>query len=95
MVTPRQAIKELLREQALSVREISQRLSLSEKEVLDHLAHIARAPGAGYHFQIIPAVCQQCGFVFKKRERLRTPSKCPRCRQQSIRRPQFVLVLQK
>ncbi|MBW1918013.1 MAG: transcriptional regulator [Deltaproteobacteria bacterium] len=93
MITPRQAIKELLQEQPLSIRELSQRLSLSEKEVLDHLGHIARAPGPSHRFQIIPAVCQHCGFVFKKRERLRTPSRCPLCRQQSISRPRFALIL--
>lgn len=89
MVTIRQAIKELLQEQPFSALELSQRLSLAEKEVLDHLSHIAKAPGGGHRFRIIPAVCNQCGFSFKKRERLRTPSRCPLCRHQSIRRPRF------
>ncbi|MBW1953878.1 MAG: transcriptional regulator [Deltaproteobacteria bacterium] len=94
MLTHRQAIKELLKEQPLSLRELSQQLSLSEKEVLEHLSHIARAPGPGYRFQITPAVCQHCGFVFKKRDRLRTPSRCPLCRHQSISRPRFALLKQ-
>jgi predicted Zn-ribbon and HTH transcriptional regulator len=91
MLTARQAIKELLREQPWSSLELSQRLSLPEKEVLDHLAHLARAPGPGRHLHITPAVCNHCGFVFKKRERLTTPSHCPICRHQSIRRPRFAL----
>ena len=92
MLTSRQAIKELLLEQPLSALEISQRLSLSEKEVLDHLTHIARAPGQDYHFQITPAACKKCGFTFKKRDRLTTPSRCPICHQQSLRRPRFAVV---
>ncbi|HAY20837.1 transcriptional regulator [Desulfobacca acetoxidans] len=92
-LTPRQAIKALLQKQDYSIRELSQIMSLSEKEVLDHLEHIAQAPGPDYHFVIIPAVCRHCGFVFKKRERLRTPSRCPRCRQESISRPRFLLSL--
>ena len=92
MITPRQAIKELLGEQPYSALELSQRLSLSEKEVLGHLVHIARAPGSGCHFQITPAVCKHCGFIFKKRERLTSPSRCPLCRHQSITRPRFALV---
>jgi transcriptional regulator len=89
MTTIRQAIKDLLLEQSFSALEISQRLSLPEKEVLEHLPHLARASGPGQRFHIHPAVCKACGFVFKKRERLTKPSRCPRCRGQSISRPRF------
>ncbi len=89
MPTIRQAIKDLLAEQALSLRELSQRLSLPEKEVAQHLAHVARAPGPGRRFLLYPAECRSCGFVFSKRERLTIPSRCPRCRRQTIRRPRF------
>ena len=94
MSTPRQAMKELLAEQPRSSLELSQLLSLSEKEVLDHLAHLARASGPGQHFRVIPAVCKHCGFVFKKRDRLTRPSRCPLCHHQTISRPRFALVRQ-
>jgi predicted Zn-ribbon and HTH transcriptional regulator len=92
MSTPRQAMKELLAEQPLSSLELSQLLSISEKEVLDHLAHLARAPGPGRYFRITPAKCRHCGFIFKKRDRLTRPSRCPICQHESIRRPRFALV---
>jgi predicted Zn-ribbon and HTH transcriptional regulator len=92
MVTTRQALKELLLEESLSSLELSQRLSLPEKEILDHLEHIARAPGEGLRFYLLPAVCKRCGFSFKKRERLTIPSRCPRCRGESISRPRFELL---
>jgi len=92
MPTTRQALKEMLLEGPASSLEISQRLSLPEKEVLEHLEHIARNPGPGYKFQITPAVCKKCGFAFKKRRRLTIPSRCPLCRQESITRPRFALV---
>jgi hypothetical protein len=91
MLTIRQAIRELLLEQPLSALELSQRLALPEKEVLGHLEHLARSPGVGLTFQVEPAICKRCGFAFKKRERLSTPSRCPRCRGQSIRRPRFAV----
>ena len=72
MQTQRQMLKELLLEGEFSSLELSQRLSLPEKEVLDHLAHIALAPGPGCRFRTKPAVCKNCGFAFKKRERLST-----------------------
>ena len=89
MLTTRQAIKDLLQEQPFSALELSQRLSLREKEVLEHLIHIARAPGPGLRFHIYPSECKICGFTFKKRDRLTTPSRCPLCRRQSISRPRF------
>jgi len=95
MNTIRQMIKELLRKESLSSLELSQRLSVSERDVLDHLAHLARSPGPGHRFQITPAVCNNCGFAFKKRERLTKPSRCPICQHESIRRPRFTLVTQK
>jgi hypothetical protein len=93
--TSRQAIRELLLEHPRSALEISQYLALPEKEVLNHLDHLARAPGPGLHFQITPAACKHCGFAFKKRERLTTPSRCPLCRGESISRPRFALGRQK
>ncbi len=91
MLTLRQAIRELLREEPHSALELSQRLSLPEKEVYGHLQHVARNPGAGWRFHLIPAVCRICGFTFSKRQRLTIPSRCPVCRRQSIQRPRYVL----
>jgi len=91
MITIRQALKQLLQEQPYSALELSQRLSIPEKEVYEHLRHLARAPGPGLRFHLIPAVCRSCGFTFTKRERLTIPSRCPVCRHQSIKRPRFAL----
>ena len=91
MVTIRQALKELLQEQPYSALELSQRLAVPEKEVYEHLQHLARAPGAGCRFHLVPAVCRKCGFTFAKRERLTIPSRCPVCRHQSITRPRFAI----
>jgi|UniRef100_A0A7C5ESD9 predicted Zn-ribbon and HTH transcriptional regulator len=92
MPTVRQAIKELLRGQALSALELSRLLSLPEKEIYQHLKHLARAPGPGLRFQLIPASCRKCNFTFSKRERLTPPSRCPVCGHQSLRRPRFALI---
>ncbi|MEJ2069011.1 MAG: transcriptional regulator [Syntrophobacterales bacterium] len=92
MNTIRQAMRELLQEQPLSALELSRQLSLPEKEVYPHLQHLARAPGVGLRFRLIPAVCRKCGFTFTKRERLTIPSRCPVCKHQSIKRPRFALI---
>lgn len=85
-------MRDLLREETLSALELSRQLSLPEKEVYDHLQHLARAPGEGWRFRMIPAVCRKCGFTFTKRERLTTPSRCPVCRSQSLQRPRFAII---
>ncbi len=77
----------------LTAREISQSAGLKEKDVLEHLPHIARSLATHGHsgpkLVIGPSECLGCGFVFRKRERLKTPSKCPVCRSEEITETRF------
>jgi predicted Zn-ribbon and HTH transcriptional regulator len=91
MQTVRQTLREALGYGPRSSLELSRELGLPEKEILAHLAHLARAPGAGWRFHLTPAQCKSCGFVFAKRERLTPPSRCPLCKGQSIRRPRYAM----
>ena len=80
----------------LSALEISGRINISEKDVYDHLEHIRTTlHRLGKQLVIQPAECVKCGFVFKKRERLKKPGKCPICRSESIHDPLFSLVEEK
>jgi len=88
--TIRQHIISLLREYALSAKEISLYLKISEKDVCDHLKHIKRTINKGnIHLTMKPAQCEQCGFEFKKRERFSKPTKCPICHSSLIYSPLF------
>jgi predicted Zn-ribbon and HTH transcriptional regulator len=88
--TIRQEIVSLLEGKTLSAREISANIGVSEKEVYEHLEHIQRTINKREHNLIVtPAVCKKCGFVFRKRERLKKPSKCPVCRNEIIGEPLF------
>jgi transcriptional regulator len=91
MLTLREAIAEALEEESFDLREISKRFHIKEKEALDHLEHIARS-ARPKRFIMEPASCLDCGFVFKKRDRLSTPGKCPLCRSLSISPPRFKIV---
>jgi predicted Zn-ribbon and HTH transcriptional regulator len=91
MLTLRKRIAGALENEPLDVREISQRFHLREKEVLDHLQHIARSVRGG-RFIVEPASCERCGFSFKKRERLSKPSRCPVCRSEQILPPRFQIL---
>ena len=88
--TIRKEITALLETDRLSARDISGEVRISEKEVYDHLDHIQKSLNKrGLRLLLTPAECKKCGFIFKKRERLKKPGKCPLCRSTSIEEPLF------
>ncbi|MBI5199301.1 MAG: transcriptional regulator [Nitrospirae bacterium] len=87
--TLRQEIAELLTTERLTAREISQTLKVREREVIEHLEHIVRSVSKKGYFRIEPSVCRKCGFIFKDRKRLRSPGRCPLCKNEAITEPRF------
>ena len=88
--TLRRRIATLLREGPLSGREISNELRIPERDVYEHLEHIRKTMNKGeYKLVVLPARCNKCGFVFRKRGRLKKPGKCPLCRSESVEEPVF------
>jgi predicted Zn-ribbon and HTH transcriptional regulator len=83
--TIRQRIIKLLEASDMTARDLSQVIGIREREVYDHLPHIARSLTAQNRRLIIqPFQCLECGYVFRDRQRLTRPSRCPRCRQSRI-----------
>jgi len=91
--TIRKEILSLLLDQTLSAKEISAEVHISETDVYEHLEHIERSTHkTGLHLTIIPAECLKCGFIFKKRERLNKPGRCPLCHGEKIQEPFFSML---
>lgn len=91
--TIRHTIIFLLDGQSLSAKEISADVKVSEKEVYGHLEHIKKTLSkSGHNMIITPSECNKCGFIFKKRDRLKKPGKCPVCSSESISAPLFSIV---
>ncbi len=89
-MTVRREITELLGRGAFTTRQISLELRVPEREVEDHLLHIRRTLGHGRaRFEVTPSECEDCGFVFTKRERLSMPGRCPSCGGTRITGPAF------
>lgn len=83
--TTRQQLMNLLLRREHTALELSAVLRIPQKEVYDHLIHIRRSVVAQrMKFQIQPAKCLLCNYVFRKRQRLTTPGRCPRCRGEHI-----------
>ena len=91
-MTIRQQIMVLLAEGPYRAKEISQALGIPEKEVADHLHHIGRTLGHRRgELGIEPATCLSCGYVFRKRRRLKKPGRCPKCKEEQIREQQDLI----
>jgi predicted Zn-ribbon and HTH transcriptional regulator len=90
MPTIRQKIISLLIKEEMSAREISGAVGISEKEVSEHLAHIARSVASrDKNLMITPANCLACGYVFEGRGRFTRPGRCPLCKKSHIQSPRF------
>ena len=90
MPTIRQQIIELLADAEMDARQLSGEVGIKEKEVYEHLAHIARSLAAkGNKLTIRPSECLKCGYVFKDRKRFTRPGRCPRCRESHLINPSY------
>jgi len=88
--TTRRQIRTLLEEGPYTAKEISSAVHRPEKEVENHLEHLRRSlHSEGRRLDQVPAECRGCGFVFRKRDRLKAPSRCPVCKGEAISDPSF------
>ncbi|MDJ0787420.1 MAG: transcriptional regulator [Myxococcota bacterium] len=83
-------IREADPESGVTLRDVSRLAGVAEKELPDHLAHLARSlSAAGEELAIEPPVCRGCGFAFAKRTRFTRPGQCPRCKGRRISLPRL------
>lgn len=89
MPTQRQNMMEILSRGTFTLQELSSELHMSIKEILLHLPHVQKSVRPPGKFIIFPARCLKCGYIFKDRTKLHSPSKCPRCRESHIKEPEY------
>jgi hypothetical protein len=89
--TPRQRILDLLTITPLTARRIAEVVGITERQVEEHLEHIVKsvARDRSLRFVLEPPGCKDCDFVFRDRERLTRPSRCPQCRGEAISEPRY------
>lgn len=88
--TVRETLRKALREGPATARDLSAVAGIREKDVAEHLEHLARSlPHAGERLVVEPATCIACGYAFADRSRLSRPGACPRCRSTRIDPPVF------
>lgn len=90
--TVRQDIALALRAGPATARDLSKAVGASEKQVLDHLVHLAKSLRAhGAALVITPAECLDCGFVFTRRDKPARPSRCAKCQGGRLTLPEFAI----
>ncbi len=90
METIRQQMIALLIDKEMDARELSQTMGIREKEVYEHLPHIARSVAVQKKkLTIQPVRCLTCGYVFKDRKRFTPPGRCPRCKKSHLDQPKY------
>ena len=90
--TIRHQIRALLEGGPLTAKEISYFIFIRrpEKEIANHLEHLRKSlRSEGRRLSQVPAECRGCGFVFRKRDRLKAPSRCPVCKGEALSDPSF------
>ena len=88
--TVRESIRQALRASPATARDLSTIVGVRERDVADHLEHLARSSGPrGERLVVEPATCVACGFQFRDRARLGKPGACPSCRSTRIDPPVF------
>jgi predicted Zn-ribbon and HTH transcriptional regulator len=90
--TVRAALRRALARGPATARDLSAEVGVREKDVAEHLAHLARTlEREGGRLVVEPAACLACGFRFSGRTRLTRPGACPECRSTRIDPPVFSL----
>ena len=89
--TTRQRIIELLTGAPMASHQLARALSIAERLVEEHLAHVVKtvARDRSRRFLREPSSCMDCGFMFRDRTRLTRPSRCPQCRSEGITPPRY------
>ena len=69
------------------LQKLESRVGVRVRDVIDHLEHLRHSYKKV--FQVEPAECQKCGFIFEMRKKLDTPSRCPRCKNERLSEPRY------
>lgn len=82
----------MLLEHPMTVTDISRAVDQPGKDTVEDLEHLLQSlKHTEYRAEIEVATCRKCGFEFGH-EKLRKPSKCPKCKGTWITEPRIKVV---
>lgn len=81
----------MLLEHPMTVNEIARFVEQTSKDTAEDLEHfLLSLKHSDFRAAIEPAECRKCGFVFGT-DKLRKPSKCPKCKGTWLTEPRISL----
>jgi len=87
-MTRREEIIEVLEKRAITVQELATLFRVELADILEDLEHI-KLSIKPEKLKIEPPYCKYCSFIFRERKKLKTPTKCPKCRKEWIHAAMF------
>ncbi len=87
--TRRQEIAARLRECECTVESLARDLRMRITHVIEDLEHVRTSLRPPERLRVEPPECDSCGYIFRDRVRIGTPSRCPRCRSERIAPPRY------
>ena len=87
--TRREMMIKLLSKRKYTARALARFFDEDYRIIVDDIFHISKSILPKRRLIREHAVCNKCGFIFKDRTKQSTPSKCPKCRAESITNPTF------
>ena len=82
MGTRREQMISYLESSEYTVKDLAALVRSNMRDTIDDLSHIQKS--VGKRLKTRSAECTACDFVFRKRDRLNTPSRCPECKSERI-----------
>ncbi len=89
-MTRRQELIKLLEQGEWSLQHLANHFKLSVAELLPDFYHIKRTIKPR-QIVVKPAVCRNCGYVFRERSKISKPSKCPKCKSEWIESQRYTI----
>jgi len=86
-MTRRKEIIALLSSGEWTARQLANQFQVELYEILVDLKHVEKSK----KLKKEPAQCENCGFVYRERSKLKKPSKCPKCKSERILPPRFFI----
>lgn len=93
-LTRRQEIIYILGSRQLTLRQLSDEFLATEEEIAEELRELKESIRPQRRLEQTTPVCHDCGFVFKNRfdrNKVRRPSRCPKCKSEGIEPPRYYI----
>mgnify|MGYP000981633061 FL=1 len=89
--TRREEMIELIKKDSWTLLSLARFFSVPLKTIGNDIEHIEKSLSKDFKIKVSAAICESCEFIFKK-DKLKKPSRCPKCKSEYIGEPSIQLI---